>query len=56
MAEPTVADLAKSSLRSRIAQILSQTREATQEATGIPTATGASPLPAHAVEEEEETA
>jgi hypothetical protein len=55
MAEPTVADLAKSDLRSRIAQILSRTREATHEATGIPTAVGASPLPAPVVEEEEET-
>ena len=55
MAEPTVAELAKSGLRSKIAEILQRTREATQEATGIPTATGASPLPVPVVEEEEKT-
>ena len=55
MPDPIVADLAQDKLRSRIAQILKETREATQETTGIPTAVGASPLPTPVVEEEEET-
>ena len=55
MAEPTVADLAKDNLRQRIADILKNTREATQEATGIPATVGASPLPAPVIKEEEET-
>ena len=56
MADLTVADLAKDNLRQRIAEILKNTRDATREATGLPTAVGASPLPVPVIKEEEETA